>query len=48
MDIADQFQQVGILLAWNGFVAIVKQVAVAVMTVIIRYGLAGKQTAHDG
>ena len=46
MNVTHQFQQIGILLAKDGFVAVLKQMAMAVMPPIVGNGITGQQTPH--
>ncbi|BBO68849.1 hypothetical protein DSCA_27790 [Desulfosarcina alkanivorans] len=48
MNVSHQFQQVGIFLAQNGFVTILKQMAAAPVAPIVCRGMTGQQSAHDG
>lgn len=45
---AHQFQLIGVFLALDGFVAILKQVAAAVMSSIKADHITGQQPAHQG
>jgi hypothetical protein len=48
MDIANQFLQVGILLADDGFVAILKQMAITDMATIEIDHISGEESPHAG
>ena len=48
MDIADEFQQIGIFLAQNRFVPVLEQVAHPVVAPIEVYGVTGEQFFHQG
>ncbi len=48
MDVAHQFEQVGILLADDRFVAVLKKVPRALMAAIEIEGIAGEKSAHEG
>jgi len=48
MNVSDQLQQVRILLAQNRLIAVLKKVALAVVTPVKLLGIAGQQPAHDG
>ncbi len=48
MDIAYQFFEIGILLANNGFIAILKKLAVPLVPTIEGDSVAGKKATHHG
>ena len=47
MDVADQPQQVGIGIAEDRMIAVLKQMSGSLMAAIERDGVTGEQTAHD-
>lgn len=47
MDIANQFEQIGILIADYRFVAILKQMPAALVPHVENDGIAGQQTTHE-
>ena len=47
MDIADKFQEIGIFLADDGFVAVLKKVATTFMFFVEGNRVSGHETAHD-
>ena len=47
MDIADKFQEIGIFLADDGFVAVLKKVATTFMLFVEGNRVSGHETAHD-
>lgn len=47
MDVANQFQKVGVLLAENGFVAILEKLPVAPMTTVKGDRIPCQKLAHD-
>ena len=47
MDVADQFQKVGVFLAHNGFVSVLKEVAAAFMSFVEGHGITGHEPSHD-
>jgi hypothetical protein len=47
MDIADKFQKIGLFLAENGFVAILKKLAMATVPMIESDGITGEKPPHD-
>ena len=46
VNVAYQFQQIGVFLAQDGFIAILKQVAVAAVTAVVGYRITGQQATH--
>ena len=48
MDIAHQFQKIGLFPAKNGLISVLKKMAVPFMAPVIADGVPGQQTAHDG
>ena len=48
VDIANQLQKVGLLLAQNRFISILEQVAPPSVPAVIGHRIAGKQSPHDG
>ena len=48
MDIPDQFLEIDILLADDGFIAVLKKLAVAFVPLIEADGIAGQQSSHKG
>src|SRR4030042_3954470 len=46
MNVADQFQQIGVLLTDNRFVTILKQMATPAMSQIISDGITRQKTSH--
>ena len=48
MDIPDQFFQIGLLLAYNGPVAILKKLAIPFVPAVEVHRIAGKQSSHQG
>ena len=46
MNVANQFHKIGVFLAQDGFIAILKQLAVAAVTAVIRNRIAGQQSTH--
>ena len=47
MDVADQLQQIGLFLAEDGFVSVLKQMPASFMTAVEAHRISGQQTAHD-
>jgi hypothetical protein len=47
MDIANQFQKIGVFFANYRFVAILEEMAIAVVTTIKVNGITGQQTTHE-
>jgi len=48
VDVAHQLQQIGILLAEDGFVSVLKEGAVAAMASIVGEGITGEEPPHEG
>jgi len=48
VDVADRFEEVGILLAEDGFEAVLEKVAVSTVGAVKPEGIAGEQAPHDG
>ena len=48
MDITHEFEKVSVFLAKNGFVPVLKQMAVPAMSPVITLGMTGQQPPHDG
>ena len=48
MDVTDQFQQVRVLFAQDGFVTVLEKVAVAMVAEIVTDGVPGQEPPHDG
>jgi hypothetical protein len=46
MDIPDQFLQIGIFLAYDGFVSILEKLAMTLVPSIVGHCIAGKQPSH--
>jgi hypothetical protein len=46
MNVTDEFRQIGVFLAENGFVPILKELAVAAMPFVKRDRMTGKETGH--
>jgi hypothetical protein len=47
MDIAYQFGKIGVFLANDGFVPILKQMAMALMLELLAHGIACKDSPHE-
>ena len=47
MDIPDQFLQIAIFLAYDGFVSVLEKLAMAPVPSVIGYRIAGKQPPHQ-
>ena len=47
MDVANQFQEVRVFFADNGFVAVLEEMATSLMTFIEGNGVSGHEAAHD-
>lgn len=47
MNVADQFQKIGVFFTDDGFVSVLEEVAAASMAFIEGDGIAGHETAHD-
>ena len=47
MNIANQFQEIGIFLTQDGLVTVLKKVAVSSMFFIVPKGVAGQKASHD-
>ena len=47
MNIPDQFKEVRVFLAQNGFIAVLEKLPVSMMTVILSYCVSGKKPPHD-
>ena len=47
MDVAEQLHKIAVLLAHNGFVAILKQVTVTLVAPIVGLGIAGQKAPHQ-
>jgi len=47
MNVTYQFQQVDILLAQNGFVAVLEEVAVSLVSAVIPKGITSQKPPHD-
>jgi hypothetical protein len=48
VDITEQFQKIGIVLAEEGFVAILKEATLTVMASVKLPGISGEESAHNG
>lgn len=47
MNIADQFQEVGLFLTEKGLVAVLDKMAATLMVTVKILGIAGEQTSHE-
>jgi hypothetical protein len=47
MDVTDEFQKVGIFLAQNGFIAVLKEVAMSLIFPVEAYSVSCEQPPHD-
>lgn len=47
MNVSDKYQEIGILLAEDGFISILKQVTVTIVSSVKRHGIAREEPSHD-
>jgi len=48
MNISDQFQQIGIFLAQDRFISVLKKVTAAAVSLVEIPGVSGQQSPHNG
>ena len=47
MNIAYKLLKIGILIANNGFISVLKKVTMTSVTDIVRYGVSGEKASHE-